>query len=340
MQSDFFLTQWAFLGMRWLYESLTNESIVLTVLIATVIIRGLSVFGDIKSRKSSMRMQAVQPQLQKIQKKYEKDPQKLNIEQRKFMRENNVSMFGGCLPMLITMPLFFIFIAAFRQWGNEMMVKLILTLEQNEQAGLEMFEKFKFLWINNMWQPDSGLKPVMQTAAEFLGKANATLPKLIYFRENPEALQRFVDLGFFVKSGDTYALATVTEELTARYNTIVQPCIDLYAGYNNGSFILPLLAGGTMFLSSWIMQKGQPPQDPNNPAASSGKLMNYLFPLMSVWFCLSYNASFALYWTISSALSIITTLLINLSMKKEMAAVNGGTIEVKPETVKKEGNSK
>ena len=321
--------------MRWLYESLTNESIVLTILIATVIIRGLSVFGDIKSRKSSMRMQAVQPQLQKIQKKYEGDPQRLNIEQRKFMKENNVSMFGGCLPMLITMPLFFIFIAAFRQWGNEMMVKLILTLEENEQAGIEMFEKFKFLWINNMWQPDSGLKPVIQTASEFLGKANVTLPKLIYFREHPEALQKFVDLGFFTKSGDAYALATVTEELTARYDAIVKPCHELYAGYNNGSFILPLLAGGTMFLSSWIMQRGQPKQDPNNPAASSSKLMTYLFPLMSVWFCLSYNASFALYWTISSALSVITTLLINASMKKDQEKASG-VIEVAPEKNRKE----
>ncbi len=335
MAGDFFLTQWAFLGMRWLYESLTNESIVLTILIATIVIRGLSVFGDIKSRKSSMRMQAVQPQLQKIQKKYENDPQKLNIEQRKFMRENNVSMFGGCLPMLITMPLFFIFIAAFRQWGNEMTVKLILTLEENEQAGIEMFEKFKFLWINNMWQPDSGFKPVIQTAAEFFSKANETLPKLLYFEEHPEALTKFVDLGFFTKSGDAYALAQVSEALTARYDAIVAPCHDLYAGYNNGSFILPLLAGGTMFLSSWIMQKGQPKADPNNPAASSSKLMTYLFPLMSVWFCLSYNAAFALYWTFSSALSIITTFLINLSMKKEMAQANG-VIEVAPEKTKKE----
>ena len=53
-------------------------------------------------------------------------------------------MFGGCLPMLITMPLFFIFIAAFRQWGNEMMVRLILTLDDNKDKGIELFQTFKF----------------------------------------------------------------------------------------------------------------------------------------------------------------------------------------------------
>ena len=142
MQGDFFITQWAFLGMRWLYEALTNESIILTIIISTLFIRLLTVFGDIRSRKSSMKMAAVQPQLDKLKKKYEKDPQRLNAEQQKFMRENGVSMFGGCLPMLITMPLFFIFIAAFRQWGNEMMVRLILTLDDNKDKGIELFQTF------------------------------------------------------------------------------------------------------------------------------------------------------------------------------------------------------
>ena len=74
MQGDFFLTQWVFLGMRWLFENVTGESIALTVVISTLIIRTITIFGDIKSRKSSLKMQAVQPQLDRIQKKYEKDP--------------------------------------------------------------------------------------------------------------------------------------------------------------------------------------------------------------------------------------------------------------------------
>jgi membrane protein insertase Oxa1/YidC/SpoIIIJ len=42
LQGDFFLTQWAFLGMRWLYESLTAENIVLTIIISTLFIRALT----------------------------------------------------------------------------------------------------------------------------------------------------------------------------------------------------------------------------------------------------------------------------------------------------------
>ena len=332
MQGDFFLTQWAFLGMRWLYETLTNESIFLTIILSTVLIRALSVFGDIKSRQSSLRMAAVQPQLDKLRKKYENDPQRLNVETQKVMKANNVSMFGGCLPMLITMPIFFIFIAAFRQWGNEMMVKLILALEENEQTGLEMFAKFKFLWVNNMWQPDSGLKPVIQAAAEFFSKTNETLPKLLYFKDDPAAFQKFVDWGYFVlNDAGQYVLATssnvsaeVFTALSAHYTELVQPCMDLYAGYNNGWFLFPLLAGGSMFLSSWIMQRNQPK---NEAANGSMKIMTYAFPLMSVFFCLSYNASFALYWTFSSLLSVVTTLIINRVFAKQTAAAEAAKNE-------------
>lgn len=326
MQGDFFLTQWAFLGMRWLYESLTNGSLVLTILISTIIIRGVSVFGDIKSRQSSAKMQAIQPDLERLRKKYAKDPQRLNVEQQKLMKSKNVSMFGGCLPMLITMPLFFVFIAAFRQWGFEMMVKLILTVEENPEAGVEMFKGFKFLWVNNMWQPDNGLKPVIQTAAEFLN--NAKLPNLLFFRDNPAALQRFVDLGFFVKSGDLYSVATVTEDLIARYNQIVAPCVELYAGYNNGWFVLPVLAAGTTFLSSWIMMRGQPK---NDAASGTNKVMQWMMPLMSLWVCLTYNSSFALYWTFSNIFSLFTGVLINRAMRKQglMPAVQPKDAEAK-----------
>ena len=319
MQGDFFITQWAFLGMRWLYEALTNESIILTIIISTLFIRLLTVFGDIRSRKSSMKMAAVQPQLDKLKKKYEKDPQRLNAEQQKFMRENGVSMFGGCLPMLITMPLFFIFIAAFRQWGNEMMVRLILMLDDNKDKGLELFQSFKFFWVNNLWMPDNGFSPVVATAKEFFGAANNTLPKLLYFQEHPEALQRFVDLGFFVKNGNEYALATVTDQLSANYNALMAPCTNLYQGHNNGWFVFPVLAGVSTYLSTWIMQRNQPK---NDATASTNKLMNWLMPVMSFVFCLQYNASFAVYWTFSNIFSLGTSVLINRSLSKQKLAVS------------------
>lgn len=321
MQGDFFLTQWVFLGMRWLFENVTGESIVLTVVISTFVIRALTIIGDIKSRQSSMKMQAIQPQMEKIRKKYERDPEKLNRETQKLMRENNVSMFGGCLPMLFTMPLFFVFIAAFRQWGNEMMVKLIVALEENPEAGVEMFEKFRFLWVHNMWMPDNGMQPVIQTAESFLSEANK-LPRLLYFRDNPAALQLFEQLGFFVKDANgAYSIAEVTEAVAAKYNEIVAPCVELYAGYNNGWFIFPIVCAGTTWLSTWILQRNQP--STNDAAASSTKMMTWMMPAMIFVFCLTTNSAFALYWTISNVLSLFTSIIINKTLAAKYQPAEG-----------------
>jgi YidC/Oxa1 family membrane protein insertase len=66
-----------------------------------------------KAMESQMRMQAVQPLMQEIQTRYKKDPQKLQTEMMKLYKEHKVNPFGGCLPMLLPMPvllaLFFVF---------------------------------------------------------------------------------------------------------------------------------------------------------------------------------------------------------------------------------------
>ncbi len=310
--NDFFLTRWVFLGLRWVYEDITGGHVFWTILIFTIVIRLLTIFGDIQSRKSSIKMQAVQPEIQKLQKKYANNPQKLQQAQSKLMKDNGVSMFAGCLPMLLTMPLFFIFIAAFRQWGYEQMARVLVELETTGQSTL--FSSFNFLWVHNIWQPDNGLKPVIMAAKEFLAIPN--LKQLMFFYENPSAAEIFQRLGFFVEN-----VKDIPQSSIDAYNTLVQPILNQYAGYNNGWFVLPIIAGGTTFLSSWIMQKGQPAPDPKNPSAGTGKAMLYAMPLMSVFFCLSSNAAFAIYWTISNIVSLLTNLALNKKFKKDQNQV-------------------
>ncbi len=305
MIDDVFFTTWIFMGMRWLYENITMQHVVLTIIISTIIIRGLTVFGDIQSRKSSMKMQAIQPEIEKLKKKYKDNPQKLQQAQSKLMKERGVSMWGGCLPMLLMMPLFFAFIAAFRFWGYEQMVKVLLEL--NETGSSKLFENFNFLWVHNIWQPDNGFKEVVMGAKEFLAIPN--LRNLIYFAEHPEALAVFEKLGLIVADTKNIPQAAIDT-----YNNLVAPLATQYAGYGNGWFILPLLAGGSTFLSSWVMQKNQPQ---NSTTAGTGKTMLYVMPAMSVFFCLSSNAAFAVYWTMSNIVSLGTNLLLNRKFDRE-----------------------
>lgn len=310
MTGDFFLTNWFLEAMRWIY-SLTcsiSESgfgnVFLTILISTILLRALTIFSDIKTRKSSAKMAEVQPEIQRLQKKYANDPRRFQAEQTKLMKEKGVSMWGSCLPMLITMPLFFCFIAAFRYWGYEMNLRLLV-----DENAMELFKSFKFLWINNIWQPDNGLTPVLANGASFL--ATPQLSNLLYLQE-PGVGEKLVEMGLAVtkvyQGGVSYQLLS-NDAAIAIYDAAIQPFLDVYKGYNNGWFIMSILAGGTNFLSAWLMTKNTPAA--NEEAAKSTKWMNYLFPVMSFIFCLNYNAAFAIYWTLTSVIMIIVNLILN-----------------------------
>jgi len=310
LTGDFFLTNWFLEAMRWIY-SLTcaiSESgfgnVFLTILISTILLRVLTIFSDIKTRKSSAKMAEVQPEIQRLQKKYANDPRRFQAEQTKLMKEKGVSMWGSCLPMLITMPLFFCFIAAFRYWGYEMNLRLLV-----DENAMELFKSFKFLWINNIWQPDNGLTPVLANGASFL--ATPQLSNLLYLQE-PGVGEKLVEMGLAVtkvyQGGVSYQLLS-NETAIAIYDAAIQPFLDVYKGYNNGWFVMSILAGGTNFLSAWLMTKNTPAA--NEEAAKSTKWMNYLFPIMSFIFCLNYNAAFAIYWTLTSVIMIIVNLILN-----------------------------
>ena len=84
---------------------------------------------------------------------------------------------------------------------------------------------------------------------------------------------------------------------------------------------MSILAGGTNFLSAWLMTKNTPAA--NEEAAKSTKWMNYLFPVMSFIFCLNYNAAFAIYWTLTSVIMIIVNLILNKKFPRTEPAKEG-----------------
>ena len=331
MIKSFFLTKWLLAGMRWLYETIMSSTgmqasyaIVLTIFLFTLGVRCLTIFGDIKSRKSSMQMQEIQPDLDRLMKKYQNDPKRMNQERNKLMKEKGVSTMSGCLPLLIMMPLLFMFINAFRAWSNEQMLSLLLTMDTDPQKGIELFSQYKFFWILNIWRPDNLTSSAVLTGEQFwrtFAETKATyIDKFIFYAEHQQALDELLlRMGFFMK--DAAGALTIAEDNTAflaAYETIMGPCIDAYKGYVNGYAILPILAGGTSFLVSWVsmqqQNKNKKEEDTNNPnaqAANMGKSMMYIMPAMSVFFCWQYDATFSVYWIISNVIATVTNVILN-----------------------------
>jgi YidC/Oxa1 family membrane protein insertase len=98
--SDFF-----FWILRFIHENV-GVSWSWSIVLLTVIVRVVLIPLTWRQIKSMRAMQALQPQLKQLQEKYKDDRQLLNQKMMEFYRENNVSPFGSCLPLLLQMPVF------------------------------------------------------------------------------------------------------------------------------------------------------------------------------------------------------------------------------------------
>ena len=81
------------------------------------------------------------------------------------------------------------------------------------------------------------------------------------------------------------------------------------------ALLIPLLSALTQWYSTHIAQKAQPAME-DNPMASSFKMMNIMFPLMSAWFCYSFASGLGLYWVIGAVFQIGQQFFINKYFEK------------------------
>ena len=81
------------------------------------------------------------------------------------------------------------------------------------------------------------------------------------------------------------------------------------------ALLIPLLAALTQWYSTHLAQKSQPMME-DNPMASSFKMMNIMFPIMSAFFCYSLAAGLGLYWVIGAVFQIGQQFFINKYFEK------------------------
>ncbi|MBU3090094.1 membrane protein insertase YidC [Clostridium gasigenes] len=124
-------------------------SYVLAIFIFTLAIRLLILPLTIKGSKSNAKMQEIQPELKKIQEKYKGNPEKLQVESSKLMKDNKVSMLGGCIPSLLPLPILFALYYVFREIPNTGNVS--------------------FLWISDIFKADKyHILPVLAALGTYL----------------------------------------------------------------------------------------------------------------------------------------------------------------------------
>jgi YidC/Oxa1 family membrane protein insertase len=95
--------------LKWFHAITGNWGV--AIILLTILVRGALFYPSMKSMVNMRHMQAKQavlkPRLETLKKTYKDNPQKLNEETMKLYKEYGVNPLGGCLPMLIQIPVFF-----------------------------------------------------------------------------------------------------------------------------------------------------------------------------------------------------------------------------------------
>ena len=289
-----------------------------SMVVFTLLIKLVLLPLDYKSRKSMRRMTKLQPQIAKLQKKYANDKEKLNQKSAELYRKEGINPMSGCLTLLVSMAILWIMFAAMRTVANTEMASQALNLLTTGTQANE-----SWLWIKNIWMPDSPFNPVIADNAN-LRMIPADIWAKVFVSLDPASVTALAQYGIDAAtiSGETVFAALQTLPIYAQETQLwaTMPQLNLlivnlsiYA-HNNGWFILPILAAVTQYLMT--LSQPQPAADPNNPAASTNKFMKYFFPLFSLWVCSSYNAIFALYWVVSNVFAWVQGLVMNKMFEK------------------------
>lgn len=121
-------------ALVWLHQFIPNYGLVIVLfsVLVKIILHPLTK----KSYESMKQMQVLQPKMTELREKYGKDPQKMNAEMMKLYQEFGVNPLGGCLPMLLQMPLLYALFIVFR-------------------STIEFRQAPFFGWISDLSAPDS-----------------------------------------------------------------------------------------------------------------------------------------------------------------------------------------
>lgn len=141
--------------MLFLISVLPGQNFGLAIIVLTIVIRLILLVPNQKALKSQRAMTQIQPKLEEIRKKYAGNQEMISQETLKLWKQNNVNPVGGCLPLLIQLPilisLFYVIKAGFTPYQGDMVYDFLqsvdlFTVDTNFYGILDL-QKVNFTWL-------------------------------------------------------------------------------------------------------------------------------------------------------------------------------------------------
>ncbi len=292
------------------------------IILFTIFIK-LALFPlDLKQKKSMAKTQKIQPLLMEVQKKYANDKEKLNQETMKLYQKYNINPMGGCLPMLIQLPIIFAL-----YW----VVKKPITYMVGVDAGeiWRIADAFNAWASSNMEALPEALKNVVPVTYQHSMSNNTfgtyeiqiaqTLFKHPEILEHPSIVNwgenlRLIDFGFFGMD------LSEIPNLKAFFGTLMGNVSNLTLS-TALLWLIPILSGFSSWLASYVVTAKQTKKKkevvaeadmPQKGAAGDTmKSMSVIMPLFSAWFAFTLPAAVGLYWIVSNVIQIVQQVLVS-----------------------------
>ncbi|MCH5185716.1 MAG: YidC/Oxa1 family membrane protein insertase [Oscillospiraceae bacterium] len=283
----------------------------IAIIIFTLIIKTVLIPLTFKSQKSIKKQQKLQPFIAELQKKYANDSQKLQTEMMKLYRENDVSMMGGCLPMLIQMPI----LIGLYQVIQKPLTYLIGVDFKTEEALAKAGQIQQFMIENFPSKIDAAIQKY--TPEQLVKISQISLSRwseLTFGKEDPWVL----NFNFFGMDLSNVPKSAFMQLFSGNFS---DPGTLLL-------IIIPVIAVLTTWFSMKLSQaqvkkKSETTENSEpNPADQMSKQMSIMGPVMTGFFTVTLPSGLGLYWIISNIVQITQQYLINKYFDKKEDDIN------------------
>ena len=289
------------------------QNIGVCIIIFTIIIYTLMIPLTVKQQKWSKMSAVMNPEIQKIQKKYANKKDQASMlkqqEELQIVYEKYGVSPGGCLPMLIQMPILFALYPVIQnipKYVDGVKAAYMPVVDQIMQV--DGFQK--------IMETIGSAKPVLMSATAYDYSKADTLVQVLY---------KFQDSTWNLLVDKMPSIETVVDATTKTMGHL-----NNFLGINIGetpmtmltnslhpfsivgiilAVIIPIMAGLAQFIS--VKLQPQPAMDENNQMAASMKTMTYTMPLFSVFLGFTLPAGLGLYWAVSAVVRCVQQVAIN-----------------------------
>ena len=273
-------------------------NVAIAIILFTIIVKLCMLPLSIKQQKLAKLNSVMSPEIKAINEKYKdkKNDQnammKMQEETKAVYEKYGVSQMGGCVQMLIQMPILLALYQVFR------FIPLYITQLKN------LFTAF--LTDNGGIMSASGYTDTMKQFGENIDWTNVNTAITEINKFSTENWDKLRDA--FPAFSDVIANSHASLE---QMNTFLGINMSQEPGFGlTLAFLIPVLSGLSQFISVKVAQ-GNTPVDDDNPMAASMRMTTYIFPLMSAFIAISVPAGLGLYWIATSVIQTIITVFIN-----------------------------